>query len=33
MIEILDTKDVRAVRNKNMILDHYDPMINTGTAH
>jgi predicted SnoaL-like aldol condensation-catalyzing enzyme len=28
MIEILDTNDARAVRNKNMILDHYNLMIN-----
>ena len=32
MIEILDTKDARAVRNKNMILDHYDLMINKRKA-
>jgi predicted SnoaL-like aldol condensation-catalyzing enzyme len=32
MIEILDTKDTRAVRNKNMILDHYNLMINNKKA-
>jgi predicted SnoaL-like aldol condensation-catalyzing enzyme len=32
MIEILDTKDARAVRNKDMILDHYDLMINNKNA-
>jgi predicted SnoaL-like aldol condensation-catalyzing enzyme len=32
MIEIVDTKDARAVRNKNMILDHYDLMINHKNA-
>ena len=32
MIEILDIKDTRAVRNKNMILDHYDLMINNKKA-
>ena len=29
MIEILDTSDSRAVRNKNNVLDLYDLMINT----
>lgn len=29
MIEILDTKDARAVRNKNNVLDLYEMMINT----
>ena len=32
MIEILDTKDPRAVRNKNVILDHYNLMINNKKA-
>jgi predicted SnoaL-like aldol condensation-catalyzing enzyme len=32
MIELLDTKDPRAVRNKNMILDHYEQMINKKNA-
>jgi predicted SnoaL-like aldol condensation-catalyzing enzyme len=32
MIEILDTTDARAVRNKNMILDHYHLMINNKKA-
>lgn len=37
MIAILDTNDTRAARNKDMILDHYDRMINhtdteTGTG-
>ena len=29
MIEILDTSDSRAVRNKNNVLDLYELMINT----
>ena len=29
MIEILDTSDTRAVRNKNNVLELYDLMINT----
>jgi predicted SnoaL-like aldol condensation-catalyzing enzyme len=32
MIEIFDTNDSRSVRNKNMILDHYDQMINKRNA-
>ena len=32
MIELLDTNDSRAVRNKNMILDHYEQMINKKNA-
>jgi predicted SnoaL-like aldol condensation-catalyzing enzyme len=32
MIEILDTNDSRALRNKNMVLDHYDLMINRRKA-
>ena len=32
MIEILDTKDIRVVHNKNTILDHYDLMINKRKA-
>jgi predicted SnoaL-like aldol condensation-catalyzing enzyme len=32
MIELVDTNDKRAVRNKNMILDHYNLMINNKDA-
>ena len=32
MIVLVDPKDTRAVRNKDMILDHYDLMINNKKA-